>query len=347
MLLVILLVLPRTLSVFLVTLFVLPRFNITCSSYYICCVCVYLSKKPEHVAIVKSFNKEFKRYPRILENTQAQPEKMTNDEAVAAGTRVAQARRKLQENPFQTGLKTRLKEAEFEEPFKDVSVFFKYFPHWDMVNRIACDPAHQFYNLIKDFLALIGDYNNMSLKQAYLDAEQDKGRLLDVNVGEAPWQVSNKFKTILTLYQSTLKIPNTWPLMLDYFSDEFQKIKIGEALAYCGSIGCYFTDLTDIPSDEVKQIFVDMLQVCGKLIDKCSPSPAALKEAHDQLVSTCCCIKVVVFTLDVLRSAPFMLHAQHTYLYYCCSTPALYTCYTYIRILVVLYVYCMHTCVAG
>ncbi len=213
---------------------------------------------------------------------------MTTAEAVASGTRVAAARQNLQDNPNQRGLKTRLAETEYDEPFKDVSAFMKFFPNWNMVDRIACDPAHQFYNLVKDFLALIGDFGTMALKRKYLDAEQKNNRFMDVELGKAPWHISMKYKNILTQYLKTLKIPNSWPMMLNYFSDEYEKIKIAEALAFTGQIGSYFIDLTDIPSEEIKGVFIEMLSVCGQLMDKCSPSKSALKALHEQLVSRYC-----------------------------------------------------------
>lgn len=43
-----------------------------------------------------------------------------------------------------------------ETPFKDVSVFHEFFGEdWDIINRIACDPAHELQNLVRDLLALV------------------------------------------------------------------------------------------------------------------------------------------------------------------------------------------------
>ena len=51
-----------------------------------------------------------------------------------------------------------------------------------------------------------------------------------------PFHVSPKFKAILTQLVDVLKttIPYGRPALLDYFTDEYEKIKIAEALAFCG-----------------------------------------------------------------------------------------------------------------
>ena len=159
----------------------------------------------------------------------------------------------------------------------------KMFPEWDMIKAIAVDPAHEFYNLVKDFLALIGDCSKMKLKRKYLDNEQHHGRFLDVKVGDAPWHVSTQYKTILTELLATLKIPNSWPNLMSYFTDEYEKIKIAECLAFCGDIGSYLTNLTDI-EDNLKAVFVELLKVSGGFISKTSKS-ADLAKLHTQMVS--------------------------------------------------------------
>ena len=249
---------------------------------------LYYSKKPEHKELVESFKKEFAEYkcekpehtcenkcgsvrnceclceeecPCIWLYTQEKPAKMTTKEAATSGRETGKLVRELQgyldaKEKTPRGLKTQVKEKIEQEPFKDESVFMKFFgPDWDMIKRIAVDPAHQFYNLVKDYLALIGNYGSMKLKAKHLDAEQKHGRFKDVTLGNAPWQVSAKLKSVLTQLQGSLKIPNTWPMQLSYFTDDYEKIKIAEALAFCGDIGCYYTDLTDIQPD-IKEVCV-------------------------------------------------------------------------------------------
>ena len=63
------------------------------------------------------------------------------------------------------GLKSAVKNVIQQESFKDEAVFFKYLGEdWDMIKRIAVDPAHQFYNLIKDYLALILDLDSKKFR---------------------------------------------------------------------------------------------------------------------------------------------------------------------------------------
>jgi hypothetical protein len=37
---------------------------------------------------------------------------------------------------------------------------------WDLINRIAADPAHEFHNLVKDLLKLISNKGSMKFKEA-------------------------------------------------------------------------------------------------------------------------------------------------------------------------------------
>jgi hypothetical protein len=251
---------------------------------------------PEDQALVARFKDEFAEYkcekcececetyrececececPSVWKNTTKKPSRMTTAAARASGARTKAKREEL-EGYLNTntdpprGLKTRYKELVEKEPFKDESVFMKYFgDDWDMIKRIAVDPAHQFYNLVKDYLALIIDYGSMKLTKEHLDAEQDKGRFHDVTLGKAPWHVSKKFKKIITGLVKNLKVAHGRPSLMDYFTDEYEKIKIAEALAFCGDIGCYLTDLTDMVAD-LKSVFIDLLRVCEGFISKTS-----------------------------------------------------------------------------
>ena len=83
-----------------------------------------------------------------------------------------------------------------QEPFKDEAVFFKYFgDDWNMIKRIAVDPAHQFYNLIKDYLALILDLDSKKFRMEDLTKEQKHGRFKDIEMKNVPWHVSKSTKT--------------------------------------------------------------------------------------------------------------------------------------------------------
>jgi hypothetical protein len=49
----------------------------------------------------------------------------------------------------------------------DVSIFTSMFGEdWDLINRIAADPAHEFHNLVKDLLKLISNKGSMKFKEA-------------------------------------------------------------------------------------------------------------------------------------------------------------------------------------
>lgn len=111
---------------------------------------------------------------------------MTTEKATQSGKKVRAIVQELEKyratgEPIPRGLPTKVKQTKEEEPFKDESVFRKFFgDDWDMIKRIACDPSHQFYNLVKDLLALVGNYGNMKFKENYLKYEQEHGRFKDI-----------------------------------------------------------------------------------------------------------------------------------------------------------------------
>lgn len=104
-----------------------------------------------------------------------------------------------------------------------------------------------------------------------------------------PFHISPKFKSILTRLVDYLKttVPYGRPALLDYFTDEYEKIKIAEALAFCGDIGCYLIGLTDL-QDDIRSIFIDLLKVSGKVVNRTvvddPPTPSELREAERLLV---------------------------------------------------------------
>jgi len=191
------------------------------------------------------------------------------------------------------GLITRLKETTEREPFKDVSPFVEFFTDWDMIRRIAVDPAHQFYNLAKDILALTNNRSNMALTREYLAKEKARGRFKDITLSKVPWHVSDKYKRILTLFLATVKIPNGWPMLLNYFSDEYEKIKIAESLAFLGDIGCYFVDKMDI-TEEFKTVLIELIKVSAIFISK-TTKPQHLKHAHEKMVNIYIYIYIYIY----------------------------------------------------
>jgi hypothetical protein len=227
---------------------------------------------------------------RLRGNVLAKPKDMTTAEAVASGKRAAAATKQLKDNPKVRGLKTKVKKVIEEESFKDVTVFFKYCGEdWDLVKRLACDPAHTFCNLAKDCLALLNNSGNMSLKKKYLEYEHKHGRLNSVmnckrkktgdeeeNYVGASWHISKKYKNILGQLLFTLKVPEDWPMLLNYFCDDYEKIKLAQGLAFLGDIGCYMIGLTDLPLD-VKELFIGLFRVTGRFLHKDATAVAGAK----------------------------------------------------------------------
>ena len=131
---------------------------------------------------------------------------MTTEKARASGERTAAKVQELQnyrdtKARIPRGFVGEVKRTVEREPFKDVSVFMKFFgDDWDMIERIACDPAHQFYNLVKDLLALVGNYGSMSFKAKHLKFEQDRGRFKNITTSQRKPQnkESKKRKKIIT-----------------------------------------------------------------------------------------------------------------------------------------------------
>jgi hypothetical protein len=304
--------------------------------------------------------KDCKHCDQLDENLRTRPLPMTTKTAVASGTRSKAAKQELKDDP-RWGMKTKTKRIIAKEPFKDVSVFLKYFPDdWDMISRVAADPAHQFYNLVKDLLALLTNSGNMSLKKKHLAFEKQHGRLKDITLtrkrvkkkpkkkkkskkrkqnpvvedeekeeekeeldssddeyeGGAPWHISKKFKEILGLLIKTLKVPYSWPFLINFFSDAYIKIKIAEALSFLGDVGCYLVGLTDIPSD-VKEVLITLIRVTGGFLKKRN-KPTELKLLQKQLVCThdFVCSTYVLCTHNFICSTyNFFLYVLHIYIY--------------------------------
>ena len=227
----------------------------------------------------------------ITELVGTKPRPMTTPEARESGRKAGALQRELDgyldsKTDPPRGLKTKVKKIMQQEPFKDEAVFFKYFGEdWDMIKRIAVDPAHQFHNLVKDYLALILDLDSKKFRQEDLTKEKKHGRFEDIEMNNVPWHVSKKYKNILTKLQKSLKIPEGWPMMLDFFSDDYERVKIAEALAFTDDMGVYLTNLTDIRSD-YKELFVELLKLSSTFVSKTPKTATALKDLQKKLVCT-------------------------------------------------------------
>ncbi len=117
-------------------------------------MCVY---SEEEIALKEKWHKEFRKdSDASLHRAQAKPKFTTTKGATESGRLVERMLDATKTQPYATGSKQRYKEAEFEEAFKSVSAFTEFFTEeWDLILRIAADPAHEFFNLVKDMLKLI------------------------------------------------------------------------------------------------------------------------------------------------------------------------------------------------
>ena len=280
-------------------------------------ISLYYSRDREHQELLKEFKETFADYrclcdPRDSEAKKncpcldlsdligTKPQPMETKEARASGKRAGAKQRELDgyldsKTKPRRGLKTEVKNTMKKESFKDEAVFFKYFgDDWDMIKRIAVDPAHQFSNLVKDYLALILDLDSKKFRFEDLTKEQKHGRFKDIEMKNVPWHVSKKFKVIITKLQKSLKIPDGWPMMLDFFSDDYERIKIAEAMAFTDDMGVYFTNLTDIRSD-YKELFIELLKLSSTFVSKTPKTAAELKDLQKHLVCTVIILLCITF----------------------------------------------------
>ena len=251
------------------------------SAGYIGAVCHLPSgveDKEQTEALRSSFYEEFNKNSAVLNRVSkmdgeevrvnTKPAAMTTAKAIKSGRIVEESLRRTLRGSM---TKKRLAEIVKDNPFKGVSVFIEFFGEdWDMIRRIAIDPAHEFYNLVKDLLALVLSLKGMAFKPNRLAEEQKMGRFKDLNNSkQAGWIVSQRTRTILSqlIKSHKLKVPNSWPKTLDYFSEDYEKIKLAEAMSFCGDRGCYFLGLTDITPD-LKELMVELLRVVSSFIKK-------------------------------------------------------------------------------
>jgi len=206
-----------------------------------------------------------------VERVNKKPAKMTTIRALASGQivdrSVALYKRKAM---TQTNLLATIE----EQPFKGVSVFATFFgSNWDMIKRACIDPAHEVTNLVKDMLGLMLNKGAMEFKPKRLVEEKLMNRYKNLASNkDAPWRISARFIAILCSLMSstTLKVADAWPRLLNYFSDDYEKIKLAESMAFCGDRGCYFVGLTDI-QPKVKKLFLELLRVAGGFLKKTIP----------------------------------------------------------------------------
>ena len=144
---------------------------------------------------------------------------------------------------------------------------------------LVCHPFYTSFVLFRTFFLLYLIHMFIYTLQAVVE-EMD----VPANV---PFHISRKYKAILTQLVNSLKstIPYGRPALLDYFTDDYEKIKIAEALAFCGDVGSYLIALTDIRED-IRDVFIDLLRVSGTVVCK-TATKKALRDADKKLV---CCV---------------------------------------------------------
>ena len=100
----------------------------------------------------------------------------------------------------------------------------------------------------------------------------------------ASWHLSKKCKAVMTalIASQRLKVPNSWPPTSAYFSEDYEKIKIAESMAFCGDRGAYFLSLTDI-QPAVRDEFIELLHIAGSFVNK-TMTPAEQRELQRRLV---------------------------------------------------------------
>ena len=133
-----------------------------------------------------------------------------------------------------SGATSRYKTALKDASFKDNSVFTEILgEEWDLLMRVAADPAHELYNLVKDILSLICNKGNMSLKASHLVWEKKYGRFKNVaSAATAPWIASTgrllEVENVVTgegYTRPLLRNPSGWPGSVHYFGTDIKKGK--------------------------------------------------------------------------------------------------------------------------
>jgi hypothetical protein len=178
----------------------------------------------EEKALLAAWEAEHKRSAAVLLRGKGKIKLTTTREAAEAGRRV-QVLKGLKDAKI-WGAIGRYNAGVEEESFKDVPTMHEFFgSDWDMMNRVAADPAHEFHNLVKDLLGLICNKGKMSLKTKHLDAEHKRARFKHIQTpGEAPWTASKQSLEDAhdVIAATILKIPHGWPTMVNYFGEDIK-----------------------------------------------------------------------------------------------------------------------------
>jgi hypothetical protein len=297
------------------------------SAAYVCAIThlsLKASSKEATIALREQFYEEHNSNDAVLNRTSKidnstgerinkKPMNMQTSAAIAAGRDVEEAIRRFNNRSMS---KKRLEEIIKEKPFKGVGAFSEFFgEEWDMIKRIAIDPAHELHNLVKDLLALMQSASSMDFKPKRLAEEQKMHRFSNfANRHDAEWLISERRREILcSLIENRLfLVPESWPKIINYFNDDYDKIKLAESMAFCGDRGAYFLGLTDV-TEYLKLLFIELLQVAGGFMKK-TTRPTELQSLQERLTVVLAKLEVYLPIYWNTSTRHFLLHMYGTIL---------------------------------
>lgn len=181
----------------------------------------------EEKALKKRWEEEFARTGDYARRGKGKPKMTTTRQAITEGKTL----RRLRDLLSKKSIKQKVYEDTAKErSFKDNSVFTEILgEEWDLMMRVAVDPAHEFHNLVKDILSLIVNKGSMALKAKDLEKEQKVGRFKDITASSVPWHASTEslkqLEVILTSADYKLRCPAAWPTTMHYFGVD---LKLGK-----------------------------------------------------------------------------------------------------------------------
>ena len=181
------------------------------------------------------WKEEFHHTPDYARRGEGKPKATTTKQARDEGLIMRKMKHLADTQPNGSGAKSRYEEEAAHKSFKDNSVFTEILgTEWDLLMRVAVDPAHELHNLVKDILSLICNKGSMSLTVTHLEWEQKFHRFKDFAGGpsSAPWVASTKrlgeVENVVAgegHNNSVLRSPYGWPTNVHYFGEDLKKGK--------------------------------------------------------------------------------------------------------------------------
>jgi hypothetical protein len=214
-----------------------------------------------------NYAEEFKEVPQVAARAQSRkPAPRTTAEHIASGKRMDAYK----------GNKTNRAILQKSEPSKGEDAFSTALrredgTNWDIIRRIANDPAHAFSNLCKNLLGLICSRGMMKWKPARIAKDRKAGRFKNIRCdkkvnamrSDAPWLASNERLREIDDWCESLKMPTDWDPIGRPF-EESQKMSIAMALSFLGDRGCYILGLlVDDLNPEILDMFMRLIRTAG------------------------------------------------------------------------------------